>query len=481
MQDGRSVAQQFRRSTREAPVCRFSSDSTDPFVSYVLELVSDFSGVRFEVVSGHRQQHVDIYYGNDRNVNSTIRISEACYTLDNIPSVPTAGDFACARSQAPFPFDLFRAVRFWLTDAGNDIADTNAFDQHERLLTAFSAQEKLGIREVPIVNAYLMLLRSYIEERLGTRTQDRLLGGHRCIVVLSHDVENPMANDYLHKLWLAGVALLNDRPRGFAAEIRNAFLRGSSKDRPPQFGEITDAEEEVGFRSTFFFSAVSNCEGHPLDNSYDVRAPYFRTVMQRLTERGWEVGVHLSYNARRSAAQIAAERERIEHVGGCKVLGSRHHYWHMSRPIWRTLEDHEKAGLAYDASLAFNERPGYRLGIAYPFYPWSPVSQRPVRTLQIPTACMDGSFFYDPSLTVDGFIEHFGTLLESLKRFNGVACVDWHEYTSVRTGTTFKKWGEAYLELLKLLASDHSVAVCSCAELLQAMNQKEELADSHVV
>ena len=72
---------------------------------------------------------------------------------------------------------------------------------------------------------------------------------------------------------------------------------------------------------------------------------------------------------------------------------------------------------------------------------------------------MDGSFFYDPSLTVDGFIEHFGTLLESLKRFNGVACVDWHEYTSVRTGTTFKKWGEAYLELLKLLAADNSVAV----------------------
>jgi len=197
--------------------------------------------------------------------------------------------------------------------------------------------------------------------------------------------------------------------------------------------------------------------------------------MRGLTERGWEVGVHLSYDARRSAAQIAAERERIEDVGGCKVLGSRHHYWHMSRPIWNTLEYHEKAGLAYDASLAFNERPGYRLGIAYPFRPWSPSLQRPVKTLQLPTACMDGSFFYDSSLTIDGFIDRFTTVLESLKRFNGIACIDWHEYTSVRRGSTFKKWGEAYLELLRILAADNSVAVCSCAELLEARNQKQEI------
>jgi len=480
-EDRGPVAQQVRRRTRELPVCTFSSDSSDPFVGYVLELLSDFSGVRFEPVSRRHQGHVHIYYGNDRNVDSAIRIPEASqYTLDDIPGIPSAGDFACARSKAPFPFDLFRAVRFWLTDAGNDFAESKAFDQHERLLPTFSAQEKLGTREIPIVNAYLVLMRRYIEERLGTRTQDRLLGDRRCVVVLSHDVENPIANDRLHKLRLAGVALLNRRPRGFAAEIRNALLGGSA-ERSVQFDEITGAEDEFGFRSTFFFSAVSHREGHPLDIAYDVRAHRFRTIMQRLTERGWEVGVHLSYNARRSSAQIAAERERIERVACCQVLGSRHHYWHMSRPIWKTLEDHEKAGLAYDVSVAFNERPGYRLGIAYPFYPWSPVSQRPVRTLQIPTACMDGSFFYDANLTVDAFVERFATLLESLKRFNGVACIDWHEYTSVASGTTFKKWGEAYLELLKLLAADNSVAVCSCAELLEARNRKEELANSHVV
>ena len=197
--------------------------------------------------------------------------------------------------------------------------------------------------------------------------------------------------------------------------------------------------------------------------------------MKTIGATDWEVGLHLSYDARESAERMAVERQRLEAVAGCPVRGTRHHYWHMSRPIWQTLEDHGKSGIVYDTSIGFNEQPGYRLGIAYPFRPWDPSSQRPVSTLQIPTLFMDGAFFYNKVQTVDRVIQRVAPLIEHLKCFNGVAAIDWHDYTSFPGLTRFRAWGEAYLEILSLLAADNSIVVQSCAQFLQARERGHPL------
>jgi hypothetical protein len=220
-------------------------------------------------------------------------------------------------------------------------------------------------------------------------------------------------------------------------------------------------EASRGVLSTFFFAtrAAFDANGHPLDVGYDARSPRFRRLFRRVRSGGWGVGLHASYNARENLSFFREERDRLEQASGGPVLGNRHHYWHMHRELVRTFRMHEEAGLVFDSSVAFEESPGYRLGIAFPFHPWDAERSRASRCLEIPVMVMDGAYFDDPRARVDEAVSRFATLLAALKRAEGVAAIDWHEYTSHPRAGQFSKWGEGYAAILDLLTSDSEVDV----------------------
>jgi hypothetical protein len=59
-----------------------------------------------------------------------------------------------------------------------------------------------------------------------------------------------------------------------------------------------------------------------------------------------------------------------------------------------------------------------------------------------------------------------------LKRFEGVAAIDWHEYTSFPASKRYRRWGEAYLALLDQLAADPEIAVQTFDELVAGVAQE---------
>lgn len=450
----------------------FSSEVNDPFVDYAFDLAGRFSGVLVERVDGE----ADVHYGEQRGVPHRLRIPRlARYTRESVPRPPlrSGGD--------SLGFDLISALRFWLADDANADAPDAAWDEHDRLIAKHSAQEALGLREVPIVNVYLTMFRDWIGERLGLATPGLLPPGRACAVVLSHDVDSPIdRGDPRHGLWLAASSLYRrDWDRAGtrigmsavhaleAARELAARARGNA-DRRWLFDDIVAAEARHGFRSTFFFAATSMYSeaGDPRDVGYDIRAARFRKLFRNLTDAGSEVGLHVGYGARGQPGRIRQERELLEHAAGTPVSGSRHHYWHMARPFWPTLEAHDEAGLRYDSSVAFNEAPGFRLGAALPWQPWNPERAARIATVQVPTMVMDGAFFYDPSQQIEVALARLEELVGTLKRWSGVAAIDWHEYTSAPASTDYGKWGEAYVELLALLAADPEVAVLTGAEAM---------------
>jgi hypothetical protein len=460
--------------SRHAPHIRFHAASGEPFVTYALGLIEEVCGITIDDVhAGELARGVDMYYGRDESVPCRLRIP--ClerYGIRTVPGIPTKHPIDAG---APFPFDLFMALRFWLADEGNAHAPAAAFDRHDRLLGQYSAQEAAGVREVPIVNAYLLTLREWIETRVGIRTGRRLPTGKRCGVILSHDVDRPFDPTDLRPVLGQAFSSRDRLPvrawLGGARAVGQAAFNGirSPGARRWLFDEVASAEESKGFRSTFFFAATSRfAPGSSwLDVPYDVGSARFRRVFQKLLRHGFHIGLHIGYRAHEAAPQsIAAERERLEHAVGTRIIGSRHHYWHMGRPFWRTLEAHSAAGLRYDSSIAFDETPGYRLGVALPFRLWNPELERPMQTIQLPTMVMDGHLFYRAARTMDGVLAHIERLLDGLKRFEGLAAVDWHQETSFPASGPFRPWGQAYLELLDLLAADREVAVMRYDDVL---------------
>jgi hypothetical protein len=452
----------------------FSTDSDDPFVTYAIGLAGEVAGVAF---ASSDDGAPDVYYGSDDRRPARMRILRVTpYSTATVPGPPGDAEYEAAlRPDEPFPFDLVAALRFWLTDQGNADLPPDAYDEHDRLRPECSAQEMRGVREVPIANAYLLLFRHWLGSRLGAVVTPHRRG---CTVVLSHDVDSAVDPiDPRNGLGAAargvrdGVSL-GRAARGAAATIARAALAWTTdpRGRHALFDALADAEESRGLRSTFFFAATSRFApgGSRRDVAYDVGRPPVRDACRRLAERGVEIGLHTGYEARADARRIAAEAARLAEVAGVPVVGSRHHYWHLSRPMWGSLEAHGAAGLLFDSSVSFEDAPGYRLGVALPFRPWSPELGRPVRTLQVPALLMDSMLLLRPGMTAEAAVAEAARLLDVLKDHEGVAAIDWHEYTSLPASRSYREWGETYLGLLDLIAGDGDIRVASFAELAAA-------------
>jgi peptidoglycan/xylan/chitin deacetylase (PgdA/CDA1 family) len=457
-------------------VLTFRPASPDPFFAYAAGLAAGFCGLRAELLEADdRREHVDVYHGDDRARPCGIRIPRVpAYLTADVPRVPPTD--VPANAGEPFPFDLFSALRFWLADEGNARAPEECFDRHDRLIGERSAQEAAGVREIPVVNAYLLLFRAWAQARLGIGRGSLLPEGKRCVVVLSHDVDRPLDPTDLRPTLRLAASSLRRRPLrapAYAGIAVAQALVAAARHRGARrwvFKEVAAAEEERGFRSTFFFAATSRFQrrGSYWDVAYDVSGERYRRVCRELAAGGSEIGLHAGYGARDRQGQLEGERRLIEEVAGQPVLGTRHHFWHMARPFWPTLEAHAAAGLGYDTSVAFNEVPGFRLGAALPFRPWNPERQRAIPLVEIPTMAMDGAFFYREGTSVESAVAEVERLVGVLKRSEGTAALDWHQEASFPAPGPLKRWGEAYLAVLDLLAADPEVSVQPCRAAMPA-------------
>ena len=445
----------------------FASDTPpNGFVSYALNLIGDWLGQPFRIAP--TEEVVDVFYGQaDRRCRLRIPYVDQ-YTETSVPLLPAdAGGAPPEHTEDPFPFDIFSAMRFWLADEGNRAAEGSALDLRGRVLAESSVQGRTQTLDRPVVNAYLLAFGRWLEARAGITAKGTIPPGKRCVIALTHDVDLPIdPGNPGPELRLALRALrAGVRPRRTAETAARRTARAAvshlrREGRHWLFPEVIEAERSHGFSSVFFFAATTRYdpEGHELDVGYDVRSPRFRGLMRELQEGGAEVGLHIGFRAGSDAAFIRRERELVEEASGRPVLGSRHHFF-MPHPFWGALEAHGRAGLHYDTSVGFNESPGYRLGVALPFHPWNPAADSPIACAQIPTFAMDAALFADHRVTTEAAVTRVAHLVDQLKRAEGVAALDWHEYTSWPGARSNAAWGRAYLEILDLLASDPQVDV----------------------
>ena len=152
-------------------------------------------------------------------------------------------------------------------------------------------------------------------------------------------------------------------------------------------------------------------------------------MFERLRATGNGVGLHTGYAAFAAPGRVAEERRRLADAAGMEIAGNRHHYWHLGPEPGATLREHEAAGLTWDASLAFNEDVGFRRATTLPFHPWDDSLARPLRLLELPTACMDGNLLYR---SVDAAVAAVAALLDVIAGSGGAL---------VPTGISRRPWG----------------------------------------
>jgi hypothetical protein len=343
-------------------------------------------------------------------------------------------------------------------------------ERHERhrdewsCFPAFASRmDELGLLERAVINRSAMELQSRLDRWCAAHEVvlprvERWPGGARFAAVLSHDVDWLRRDDPAEGMRLMAQSW---NPRSYAfrhgmtSTLRALTRRGGAPDPFAALDRWCDEEAGRGFRSTFYVCPQSPNPRHPYDATYrfDDRFSFagrtlpLRDALRVMRDRGFEIGLHGSYLSYDRTEALRAEREDLERALGAPVTGVRQHFLRFS--IDTTWSAQQAAGFAYDATLGYNEHPGFRAGLAAPYRPWDPSRGEAHSLLALPTTVMDGALFrtlkLDARLAARRVLGH----LAEVEEVGGLAVLLWH--TNVLDVAHFPGWWRAYETVLNAL------------------------------
>ncbi len=316
-------------------------------------------------------------------------------------------------------FDLVASTALWLT--GGDETD-DCCDGLGRPRGAAGPRADAGLTGTPVVTALMRLLGQCLDRAAAEADIPRVRlkswpRGRPMALFLSHDVDRwrkrtvrQFAKELLRSL---------RRPSRIGQVLRTFASGPDAWALEP----IADLEARHGARSTFFLlpnRADARVGGTRVVNRYPVAEEEVATTARRLSVRGWEIGLHASFQPGQ-VPDFAAERKRVEHLAGEDVLGIRQHFLiHRGAPTWQAQAE---AGLRYDASLGYPDTDGYRRGFSFPFHPFDG-EELPI--LELPLVVMDGALIEHQGLDAADAWDRVEQHLLRAKRDEAMVSLLWH-------------------------------------------------------
>lgn len=422
--------------------CRLGvSSKLRPKAQFALDMLLRPAGIPIEWIEESGSRSADLAYGAFASDAAHIVVrpdpsTEAFFNSRVRHSGVVQASMEWEREAWPLPFsgavsvaggefqeagDWIASTFFWL--AGWDEWTRTERDRHGRVPFEGSLQERWGTIDRPLVDAYrerlVEVLRPVLPETGNSTRRDWAL-------CPTHDL------DYARK-WSRGVifgeavravrgAWAEDRRERLGRAARAARSMVFEIDPYEQsFQDLVETESRLGVGATYFLKA-----GPP--GPYDARNPVAGRVarkrIERLEERGFEIGLHPGYFASASADRYRRELERLEERLSHPVVSVRHHYlrWSVGRSP-RLLDD---LGLRVDSTLGYATREGFRRGTSHPFLLYDLESDAPTDVWEFPLLVMESTLKTYRGLSVEVATERTKVLLDACRRFGGAAVVLWH-------------------------------------------------------
>ncbi|MEX2359670.1 MAG: polysaccharide deacetylase family protein [Gammaproteobacteria bacterium] len=294
--------------------------------------------------------------------------------------------------EVAIPIDIVGSCFFMLSRYEEFVAPSTAMDHHGRFPASESVMFRQNLLERALLDEYVQLLRRVLNQLWPGVAVVR----GRYEVRMTHDVDRPYSTfgqgrTGLTRNIIGDLARRRD-PKLAARRVRAYFDRGSQAfalDPNNTFGWMMNVAEAHGMQSTFYFMAA---EKTAFDFGYSIASLEMRGLLQAITTRGHEIGIHPSYYSGTREAGVAAEVAQLEHALSAANItewsrAARQHYlrWEVAS-TWRRLAN---AGLRSDSSVGYADSIGFRCGTSRTFsaFDWTTRSILPIK--EIPLIAMD--------------------------------------------------------------------------------------------
>lgn len=322
-------------------------------------------------------------------------------------------------------------LTYWMLTRLEEVGRTD-LDSHQRFPAVSSHAYRHGYLERPIVDEWLHVLGQVIQKVWS----DVSIKKHQFSMKLSHDVDRPSRYAFRTiKPLLRAMAGDVLKYSNFKGALIAPWLRLKSRnqlhpnDPFNTFDWIMQQSEVNNLTSAFYFICGGN---HPNDADYQPEDPRIRQLIRQIHQRGHEIGLHPSYDTYQNPAAIQQEADRLLRI--CKEegieqdgFGGRMHYLRWENPI--TLQSWEDAGMAYDSTLSYADRPGFRCGTCYEYPAFNVVTQKTLLLRVRPLVVMECSIMGASYMGLgngEAALNKFLEIKDICRRVNGCFTLLWH-------------------------------------------------------
>lgn len=337
-------------------------------------------------------------------------------------------------------------LTYWMLNRIEEIGRTD-LDNHQRFPATSSHAFKNGYLERPIVDEWLHILGQVMQKVW----QGLSLKRHSFSMKVSHDVDRPSRYTFRSlKPLLRAMAGDVLKYRNYNAALLAPWIRLTSRNKlhPNDpfntFDWIMQQSEENNLTSAFYFI----CGGdHSNDADYQLDDPRIRQLMRQIHQRGHEIGLHPSYDTYQNPADIKQEADRLrkamkEEDIYQEKIGGRMHYLRWHHP--GTMQAWEDAGMVYDSTLSYADRPGFRCGTCYEYPAFNVVTQKSLHLRVRPLVVMECSVIGASYMGLGSGEAALQKILEIkgiCQRVNGCFTMLWHnsELYNITLRDTYKR------------------------------------------
>lgn len=323
-------------------------------------------------------------------------------------------------------------LTYWMLNRIEEIG-RNDLDNHDRFPATSSHAYKHGYLERPIVDEWLHILGQVIQ-RLWPQLRFKQ---HTFSMKVSHDVDAPSLYAFsTTKSFLKNIAGDVLKRKDIKSVLTAPLVRFNSRtklhslDSFNTFDWIMTQSEQNNLTSAFYF--ICGRTDNTKDADYEPEYPAIRNLMKEIHKRGHEIGLHPSYNSFQSPSVIKDEANRLRKIMQEEniqqdIIGGRMHYLRWEHPT--TLQAWNDAGMSYDSTLGYADRPGFRCGTCFEYQAFNPMTQQILDLKIRPLIAMESSIIAERYMGL-GYSKSaenkFIDLKEKCSLLKGTFTLLWH-------------------------------------------------------
>lgn len=422
-----------------------SSMAEEPWLRYILDQFKAIQKAEFDIELSSKEPEDTttpaLHYGGTSFSSPAIPSAQSSrvFSLQDVKSILTDDSGIIAH-------DLLRQAFVLLSR----IEEYDAALKGKNLLSYSARHPSSGTEQFD--RPYVNLLFAHLESFLIKHYPSLPFGAkEKAVISYNHDL------DYIRKtiqLRLKQTAFnkyntLKSIGNGslFFSNLKKTFSFFFSNPSYWCFDYWDELEKKYDQRSTYYIYAKAggkNLKTWLIDPSYDVSSNQkLQDQLRSLSSDGHQIGLHGSFNSAIDADVLGREKETLEKALGMEVNKTRQHWLRFEEAV--TPQIHAEL-FEEDATLGWNDKMGYRAGVASQYQPYDHEAERPFNYMETPTIIMDSNIYdYGAKDVKSQSHKALGMIEEISKLKSAHVAISWHP----RVCSSDYNWHPVYEQLIK--------------------------------